>query len=165
MSEKPLISFCIPTYYRAHHLRETLECLLPQLGSDVDVVISDHSSTDETEEVVQLYQWRSPRVRYTSNKVILGYDRNLLRCLESASGEYAWFFGSDDLLDGDAVETVRRRILQSRQRPALVYVNHQVVDNECRRWSCGEIFVCPWRATARPLGRDGYICISCSVIC
>lgn len=129
-SSPKLISFCIPTYNRAQYLRETLACILPQLGPDVEVVISDNASTDETWEVVELYQRKFPGIRYISNKTNLGYDRNLLSCLEHASGEYVWFFGSDDLLDEDGIETVRRRILQSPKRPALVYLNYQVVDNE-----------------------------------
>jgi abequosyltransferase len=125
-----LISFCIPTYNRAQYLRETLACILPQLGPDVEVVISDNASTDGTPEVVDKFQRRFSEIRYFSNGANLGFDRNLLNCLEHASGEYVWFFGSDDLLDGDGVETVRHRILQSPKRPALVYLNHQVVDNE-----------------------------------
>lgn len=131
MPEK-LISICIPTWNRATYLQNTLTSIAPQLGPDVEVVVSDNASDDGTREVVSRYQQKFSEIRYVSNDANLGFDRNLLNSLEHASGEYVWFFGSDDLLDENGVEIVRRRILQSRRRPALVYVNHQVVDTHGR---------------------------------
>ncbi len=124
-----LISICIPTFNRANYLKETLESILPQLGPDIEVVVSDNGSTDDTKSIVLEYQQKNPDIRYFSNDANLGFDRNLLRCLEHASGEYVWFFGSDDVLNEGGVETVRRRILDASARPALVYLNHDVVDN------------------------------------
>ncbi len=125
-----LISFCIPTYNRAKYLRRTLESMLSQVGPDVELVISDNGSTDDTHALVRRYQQIFPHLLYVRNGANLGYDLNLLRCLKLARAEYVWFFGSDDLLNEGAVETVRRRIREARTRPALVYLNHQVVDNQ-----------------------------------
>ncbi len=127
-----LISFCIPTHNRAAYLREALDSILPQLGPDVEVVISDNASTDGTREFVREYQSKCADIRYFSNDTNLGFDRNLLYCLEQAHGEYVWLFGSDDRLCDAAVETVRRRIVQAPVRPVLVYLNHEVVDNQGR---------------------------------
>ncbi len=124
-----LISICIPTYNRARYLGETLASVLPQLGPDIDLVVSDNCSTDHTREIVARYQRCWPALWYFSNHANLGFDRNVLRCLELASGEYIWFLGSDDRLKEGAVEAVRQRIIEAPTRPTLVYVNHEVTDN------------------------------------
>lgn len=52
MSEKPLLSICIPTYNRAEYLAKSLDTLvcLPEFNSsEVEVVISDNASTDNTQ--------------------------------------------------------------------------------------------------------------------
>ncbi len=125
-----LISICIPTYNRAEHLEENLATIFPQLGPDIELVVSDNCSTDGTKEMIERYQQIYPTIRYFRNDCNLGFDRNLLRCLELASGAYVWFLGSDDLLREGAVEAVRERILRGRARPTLVYLNHEIVDNE-----------------------------------
>ena len=124
-----LISICIPTYNRAGYLGETLESVLPQLAPDLEVVVSDNGSTDGTEEMIRRYQSRNPAIRYFRNDSNEGFDRNILRCVERADGEYIWFFGSDDVLKEGVVEVVRRRILEAPTRPVLVYLNHEVMDN------------------------------------
>jgi len=60
MSEKPLLSICIPTYNRAEYLAKSLDTLvcLPEFNSsEVEVVISDNASTDNTQEVAKKYGW------------------------------------------------------------------------------------------------------------
>ncbi len=126
---RKLISICIPTYNRASYLRETLESILPQLGPDLEVVVSDNGSTDGTEEIIRQYQSRNPAIRYFRNDSNEGFDRNILRCVERADGEYVWFFGSDDVLKEGVVEVVCRRIRDAPTRPVLVYLNHEVTDN------------------------------------
>jgi len=126
---RKLISICIPTYNRAGYLGETLESALPQVGPDVEVVVSDNGSTDGTEEMIRHYQNRNPAIRYFRNHSNEGFDRNILRCVERAAGEYVWFLGSDDVVKDGVVEVVRRRILDASSRPVLVYLNHEVVDN------------------------------------
>ncbi len=125
-----LLSFCIPTFNRAKYLEQTLGSILPQVGTDIEVVVSDNCSTDGTEEMMRSYLEKYPCIRYSSNEANLGPDRNLLRCVERATGEYVWFFGSDDLLREGAVEAVRQRITGGASRPTLIYLNHEIIDNQ-----------------------------------
>lgn len=50
---KPYLSICIPTYNRSEVLKESLMQLLKYEGDDIEVVISDNCSPDNTEEVVR----------------------------------------------------------------------------------------------------------------
>ena len=53
--KKPLLSICIATYNRANFIGETLDSIILQLTEDVEVVIVDGASTDNTREVVESY--------------------------------------------------------------------------------------------------------------
>lgn len=125
-----LISICIPTYNRALYLPETLESLLPQLGPDVELLVYDTGSTDGTPELVDRFQRRCPDLRFFALDEKLGFDETALLLLGQACGEYVWFFGSDDVLNGGAVDTVRARILQSSEKPSFIYLNHEVVGHD-----------------------------------
>jgi len=126
MHKQPLISFCIPTYNRAPFLAETLKSILAQAGPDIEIVISDNASTDGTEAIVADFKKNYSAVQYARNESNLGYDRNLLRAIGLARGEYIWLFGSDDLLKEGAIEAVREKILNVPLRPTLVYINHEI---------------------------------------
>ncbi len=128
-TQSKLISICIPTYNRVNYLEETLRSILPQVGPEIELWVSDNCSTDGTKEMIERYQQTYPVIRYSRNDTNLGFDRNLLRCLELASGEYVWFFGSDDVLCEGAVDAVRQRIRGAHSRPTLVYLNYDITDN------------------------------------
>ena len=91
------LSICIPTYNRAVELRATLEALAAQWQSNLELVIADNASTDNTEELVHEYAARIAPVRYHRWSVNQGPDRNFLKAAELATGTYCWLLGSDDL--------------------------------------------------------------------
>jgi glycosyltransferase involved in cell wall biosynthesis len=125
-----LISICIPTYNRAHYLAETLESLIPQLAPDVELLVYDTGSTDGSRQVIERFAGQCPALRYFSLPSKRGFDETVLLLLDECRGEYVWLFGSDDILKPGAVSAVRGRIVQSSARPAFIYVNHEVIDNE-----------------------------------
>ena len=99
------LSICIPTYNRAALLGQTLENVLAQVASraDVEVVVSDNASPDDTQEVIRTYQACFPRLTYFRQPENLGADRNYLKVVSLAQGEYCWLLGDDDLIEENAV--------------------------------------------------------------
>ena len=54
---KPLLSICIPTYNRSGYLEQCLESIVHQERFDeIEVIISDNCSTDDTEAVCKKYK-------------------------------------------------------------------------------------------------------------
>lgn len=100
------LSVCIPTYNRAELLRETLASFQQQLGPDIQVVISDNASPDHTREVVAEFQKLHPNTVYHCWPSNMGADRNYLKVIELAAGDYCWFFGSDDIPRPGSVQAV-----------------------------------------------------------
>jgi abequosyltransferase len=104
------LSICIPTYNFGAFIGDTLASIVPQLVDGIEVVVLDGGSTDETAEVVGSFQRRSPAVRYHRQDGRGGIDRDLVRTIELARGEYCWIFCADDIMKPDAVQQVVERL-------------------------------------------------------
>lgn len=109
----PILSICVPTYNRAARLRQCLLSItgaLEAFGDQVELLVSDNASTDETSLVVQEFQERFSRLRYHRNAENVGAERNFRLCGEMARGDYVWLIGDDDSIVPDAVGTVLDRL-------------------------------------------------------
>jgi abequosyltransferase len=113
------MTFCIPTMNRAEFIGETLESIISQAGNDVEIVIVDGGSRDNTEAVVGSFARRFPALRYVrspssgvqsgkpSNS---GFDLDCNHAVEIARGEFCWLMTDDDLIMPGAVRTVLERL-------------------------------------------------------
>jgi len=111
-SAEPLLSVVIPSYNRADYIGETIESVLQQTYSNIEVVVIDDGSTDNTAQVVEPF---APRVRYIRQEnAERGASRN--HGLRLAKGEYIAFLDSDDLWLPDKAE---RGIHFLRDRPGV----------------------------------------------
>lgn len=100
----PRVTVCIPAYNHGEFLADALESALAQSYGDIEVVVSDNRSTDNTREVVERFQQRDPRVRYELAPTHTGMQENFNRCLQLARGEYVKFLCADDVLESACVE-------------------------------------------------------------
>lgn len=98
-----LVSICIPTYNYAAFLPRAIESALGQSYSDVEVVVLDDASTDETPEVARRFE-RDPRFRFHRSERNEGLFANFNNCLEAAAGDFVKVLCADDWLHPRAVE-------------------------------------------------------------
>jgi glycosyltransferase involved in cell wall biosynthesis len=94
----PRFTIGIPTYNRPKTLRRSIDCAVNQSHPDVEVIVSDDGSSDETSDVVKSF---GDRVRYHRNPKNIGMWQNFLKLPELASGEYFAWLQDDDLLHRD----------------------------------------------------------------
>jgi glycosyltransferase involved in cell wall biosynthesis len=89
----PLISVIIPTYNRSAFLREAVDSVLQQTAGDLELIVADDGSTENTKVVCERY---SEKLRYLfqPNRGVSA-ARNL--GLQQAQGEFIAFLDSDDL--------------------------------------------------------------------
>lgn len=121
----PLLSICIATYNRARFIGETLNSILPQLEDDVELLVADGASTDNTGSIVLEIAKKDPRVRYVRLPAKGGVDQDYDKAVELARGEYCWLFTDDDLLKPGAVAAVKKA---AREGNDLIIVNAEVRD-------------------------------------
>ncbi len=117
------LSFCIATLNRAAFIGATLDSIISQATDEVEIVIVDGASTDNTQAVVQAYQAQFSRLRYTRLAAKGGVDRDYCRAVDLAQGDYCWLMTDDDLLKPRAIATVLEALQQDY---SLVIVNAEV---------------------------------------
>jgi len=103
MEDKPLVSICIPTYNRARMIPLAIESALAQSYPNIEVLVVDNASTDDTAAVVASFH--DDRLKYFKNERNLGLFGNFNRCVELAAGEYIHILHSDDYVDSDFTTT------------------------------------------------------------
>lgn len=117
------LSVCIATLNRARFIGETLDSILAQIEDDVQLVVVDGASSDNTAEVMARYCSRYPQIRYFRELSNSGVDADYDKAVEYSSGEYCWLMTDDDLLKPGAI----RQVLAAIQGdPDLIVVNAEV---------------------------------------
>lgn len=102
MKSIPLVSIMIPTYNQATLLGKAIESALSQDYENLEVVVCDDNSTDNTEEVLSRYA-NHPQVRTHCNEKNLGRVKNYKHLLEDlAHGEWAVNLDGDDFFTDDS---------------------------------------------------------------
>lgn len=100
------LSICIPTFNRAAYIGSTLQKILEQNFKELQVVVADNASSDNTETIVQEYIKKGLAIKYFRWSENMGADNNYRKVAELADGEYLWFLGSDDWICPGALDIV-----------------------------------------------------------
>lgn len=101
----PKISVIIPVYNVEWYLRESIDSLLDQTYSDFEVLCVDDGSTDGSLDILKEYSLRDCRLHILSGEhKNAGAARNV--GLRHATGDWLFFFDSDDVLSPYAFETL-----------------------------------------------------------
>ncbi len=122
--DRPLLTIAIPTWNRAVFLDRLLSVLLNELCDqpEVELLVSDNASPDNTGELVEQYRQRGLRLRYLRNESNLGPDANILKCYVQASGKYVWILSDDDLPMPGAITRIVESL--SQEEYELVCLGH-----------------------------------------
>lgn len=100
------LSVCMPTFNYGRYIRRAIDSVRDQGVADVEVLVLDGGSTDETRQVVEEAAAEWPAVRYVRQESRGGIDADLARSVELATGEYCWLLSADDALQAGALRTI-----------------------------------------------------------
>jgi glycosyltransferase involved in cell wall biosynthesis len=121
--QNPLVSILIPTYNRQDFVLECINSALNQTYKNIEIIISDNCSTDQTLEICKLASQRDSRIKVFSTHTNLGPVANWLNCFTNSSGQYIKLLFSDDLLAKDCIESMVPAI----QNPEVAFVYSSVL--------------------------------------
>ncbi len=93
----PKVSVIIPTYNRADLLPRAIDSVLNQTYRDLELIIVDDGSTDNTKEIVEKYQKKDERIKYLWEENSGGPARPYNLALKQCQGEFIAFLDSDDV--------------------------------------------------------------------
>lgn len=106
----PTVSIGMPVYNGAKYIREALDSLLVQTFTDLELIISDNASTDDTQAICEEYAQRDPRISYVRQSENKGALANFQFVLDQASGEFFMWAAADDRWDEHWIEAIYARI-------------------------------------------------------
>lgn len=122
----PLVSILIPTYNGEEFIKTAIQSALEQTYPNLEIIISDDGSTDNTIKIAEAFQEKSSipyRILTHSN---YGLVKNLNFCIKQAQGKYIKFIFQDDWLEPNCIEEM---VNLAEQDPeiGLVFSPRQVV--------------------------------------
>lgn len=124
MNSQPLLSICIATRNRGVYLARALERLQAIKGADIELLVIDGASTDNTSEVLETAANADPRLRYETLEINGGIDRDFNLSVEMAQGRYVWLCSDDDDILPGSIERLRCALSDG---PSLVVVDAVVM--------------------------------------
>ena len=99
----PIVSFIVPSYNFAAHITECVDSILAQTISEIEVIVVNDGSTDNTKDILETLSQKDVRVR-PINKENEGVSKARNTGLLKASGKYVAFVDADDYLAPDYAE-------------------------------------------------------------
>jgi len=117
------LSICIATYNRSDFLSITLNSLINQLSSDVEIVIVDGNSSDNTREIVEIFQNKSSQIKYFFLEKKGGVDFDYCKAVEYAKGEMCWLFCDDDIVKINSLDKILKMITP---QISLIILNSEI---------------------------------------
>lgn len=107
--DRPVVSVITANHNGAAHLTAAIGSVLRQTLTDLELIVVDDASTDDSRAVIAAASAGDPRVRLLVQPRNLGPGAARNRAMEAARGRYLAVFDSDDLMEPDRVERLVRR--------------------------------------------------------
>ncbi len=99
-----MVSVIMPTYNSGRFIAESIDSILNQTYDNIELLITDDCSTDNTLEIIRAYAQKDPRVKCFSLPSNMGAGHARNRSIEAARGQYIAFCDSDDIWLPDKLE-------------------------------------------------------------
>ena len=120
----PKVSILIPCYNQENFIRETVLSALNQSYENIEVVVCDDASNDNTPQILkELEEQYQPKLKVYCHQENLGITKNHTRGLLKCSGELIAFLDGDDLFLADKIE---KQVHFMLERPECTLSYHDV---------------------------------------
>lgn len=121
------VSVLIPAYQAQKYLSRCIESILNQTLKEIEIIIINDGSTDQTQQIMNYYQASYSFIK-TDSQSNQGIVRTKEAALKKASGEYVLFMDDDDWLAPSALEKLYEHA--KKEDADLVYYNfYEVIGN------------------------------------
>lgn len=167
----PKVSICIPTYKRPDLLKVAIDSCLAQTFQDFEIVVSDNSPDNRSEEMVRSISANRP-IRYVRNTTDLGQAVNVNKLFALAAGEFLVLVHDDNFQVPTALEDLLKplqehpEVVASFGKHYLARNDGSILDSESERVNqhyfktddrANSVQRSAWSALAGQLPGDGYM--------
>ena len=110
MIRKELVSIAMTTYNGEKYLIQQLDSILTQTYKNLEVIICDDKSLDNTAKIIKEYQKSDCRIKFFPNETNLGFKKNFEKAISFCSGEYIALSDQDDIWEKNKIELLLENI-------------------------------------------------------
>ncbi len=126
---KKLLSIIIPTYNGGDYLSKNLGTLIPMMkkcdSEEVELIISNNASIDNTDEIIQHALEEYPLIQYIKRESNIGPIANFDESVKVSNGEFVFLLGDDDILIPGFIDIILTII---KQNPKLTLIHWNRID-------------------------------------
>lgn len=126
----PFFTIIIPAYNVESFLPDTLSSVLGQTYKNIEVIVVDDASTDQTKKIALQYTTVDSRLQILAHPCNLGQFTARLTGAQHAKGQYLWFIDGDDSLDIRACEELHLALENCAFAPDMVSFSYCLVNSQ-----------------------------------
>ena len=123
----PRVSIGLPVYNGENFIDQAIESIINQTFSDLELIITDNASQDQTQRICESWVAKEPRIRYYRSKINTGAARNFDYAFKLSVGEYFKWAAHDDVCDPRFVERCVE-VLDRDPGVVLAYTKVKIID-------------------------------------
>lgn len=131
LAEKPLVSFVLFAYNQSSFIREAIEGAFSQTYSNLEIILSDDCSTDDTFQIMQAVasEYSGPhRLILNRNVDNTGIGGHINKCMELSSGELIIIAAGDDVSLPERTEKTVEHWQNKDRQYMSIYTDAYVID-------------------------------------
>lgn len=129
MTDSPLVSIVIPVYNAERYICETVASVLNQTYGNVECIVVDDGSTDDSVSVLDVYSNRIKIIRQKNSGQSTALNVGFRHC----NGDYIGYLSADDMLDSTCVfdlVTAIRNDFHQNDRPIVIFPKYRTIDRD-----------------------------------
>ena len=142
------VDILLATYNGEQYIKEQLDSLLAQSHGNINVIIHDDGSTDETVRIIRDYENRYPEIvkLVEDGKRFGNASDHFMYMTGLASADYVMFCDQDDYWKKDKVKVTLEKMLEieeknGKDRPYLVFAAYMAADSKLNPLKNGKSFL------------------------
>lgn len=123
---KPKVSVILSTKDQAQYLSEALESIIHQNYKNLEILITDDGSKDQTKAILEKYK-KNNKIKIFYNQKPLGLTKNLIKMIDHATGDFICRHDSDDFSESDRISK-QVKVFKLFPKTILVFSDIKKID-------------------------------------
>jgi len=131
MQSSPLVTVICLCFNHEKFVVEALESVLNQTHKNIELIVADDFSTDNSTQIIQKWLEEHPETPFLVNKKNLGNTKTFNQCLKLANGAYIIDLAADDVLIPDCITNQLKGFARTKyENVGLIYGNAELITKE-----------------------------------